>query len=510
MLSQLMEGFSTVFTVHALLVITLGALIGIIGGAMPGMSSASAVALALPFTFAMDTTLSIILLAAIYSGSTYGGSITATLLNTPGTPESAVMTFDGYALTKQGKAGKALWAALIAGTIGGLLGTFLLIWASVPLAKEALNFGPPEYFALAFFGLTVLALLIDGSIVKGLICCTFGLLIATVGFDPITGLQRMTFGLPALFDGFQFIPVLIGLFAISEAFELLSRNDLPLKLEKSGLWSTRLSWKELKGLLKYIFVGTGIGVFIGIKPGGGATIASIISYSVAKQMSPNRERFGTGQLEGLAAPEAADKATVGAALIPMLTLGLPASATSAVLIGAFTLHGIQPGPSLFTTHSDLVYGLFASLILANVAVFLLGMIGIPLFVRLSTIPKSILGAAILMLTLFGSYAYESSLNDVWVAMIFGMIGYAMKKYKFPTAPLVLGLVLAPLLESNFRKSLILSKGDFTIFFDRGISLVLIIISLLSLVISIYWSYRQSRKANKAGTHHLTEKGPNQP
>ena len=502
MLANLLDGFSVIFSVEALLMIALGAFLGIVGGAVPGISSASSVALVLPFTFGMDPIVSIVMLAAVYSGATYGGSITATLLNTPGTPEAAVMTFDGYALTKQGKAGKALWAALIAGTIGGLLGTFLLIFASGPLAREALSFGPPEYFALALFGLTVLSLLIEGSIVKGVIACVFGLLIATIGIDPVTGVQRMTFGMPALFDGIKFIPALIGLFAVSEAFELLGNRSVPPKPAKTGIWSTRLTWSELKSLTKYILAGTGIGMFVGIKPGGGATIASIISYSVAKQMSPKREEFGKGRLEGLAAPEAADKATVGAALIPMLTLGLPASATSAVLIGAFTLHGIQPGPNLFSEHSELVYGLFASLIVANIAVFLLGMFGIPLFTRISAVRKSTLGVSILMLTLFGAYAYESSMTDVWVAVIFGIIGYIMKRSHFPTAPLVLGLVLAPLLETSFRQSMLLSRGSFAIFIERPISLTLLILSFISLVLSIYWSWRTMKK--QKNTHFSTE------
>jgi putative tricarboxylic transport membrane protein len=491
LLSNLIEGFIIATTFQGLFFIVIGAILGIIGGAMPGISSSGMVALTIPFTFGMDPIMSIILLTAIYSGASYGGSITATLLNTPGEPSAAVMTFDGYALTKKGLAGKALWAALISGTIGGLIGTIILICASIPLAREALSFGPPEYFALALFGLTVLAMLTEGSVVKGLIVCIFGLLIATIGLDPINGVQRMTFGFPILFEGIKFIPALIGLFAVSEAFDLMCDRKKNEKIANSGLWSTMLTRKELKGIMKYTLVGTAIGMFVGIKPGGGATIASIISYSVAKQISPNKANFGKGQLEGLACPEAADKATVGAALIPLLTLGLPASATTAVLIGAFTLHGIQPGPSLFTTHGDLVYGLFASLLLANIAIFLLGLIGIPIFTEISRVPKPVLGAVILVLTLLGSYASETNMMGVWVTLVFGIIGYVMKKYKFPVAPIVLGLVLGPLLERNLRQSLLL--GDYTIFFTRSISLVILIISVIFVILPIYWHFRDKKK-----------------
>lgn len=495
MIHLLIEGFQSLFNIYTLSIILLGSFLGILGGAMPGISSASAVGLALPVTFTMEPLAGIVFLTSIYSGATYGGSITATLLNVPGTPEAAVMTFDGYSLTKKGKAPQALWAALISGTVGGLIGTFVLILAATPLAKQALNFGPPEYFSLAIFGLTVLSLLIDGSIIKGLITCVAGLLISTIGMDPITGVQRITFGLPSLFDGIQFIPVLLGIFAISEAFYLINENNKPKVFQKTRLMDGMLTFKELKGLVKYILVGTGIGIFVGIKPGGGATIASIMSYSVAKQISPNRNNFGKGQLEGLACPEAADKATVGAALIPMLTLGLPASATSAILLGAFTLQGLQPGPNLFADNSPLVYGIFASLILANIAVFVLGMIGIPFFTKISTIPKPLLGIGILLLTIFGAYSYRSSMVDVWVAFIFGIIGFLMKQFNYPTAPLILGLVLAPLLETNLRQSLILSNGSYAIFFERTISLVLLIVSAIFFVLSIYLTYltKKSKK-----------------
>lgn len=493
MLADLTEGFFTVLAFVPLLTIFAGSLLGVIGGATPGISSAASVALALPFTYGMDPTLAIILLVAIYSGATYGGSITATLLNTPGTPEAAIMTFDGYSMTRKGQAGKALWAALISGTIGGLLGAVILVVASVPLAEEALRFGPPEYAALAILGLTALSMLTEGSVLKASISALIGVMVAFIGLDPIIGTPRLTFGFPVLLDGIPLIASLIGLFAVSEALVLLTSRETIQQATSPSFWSNMLTWAELKRQFKFMLLGTGLGIFIGVKPGGGSTIASIISYSVAKQVSSQRENFGKGQMEGLSTPEAADKATVGAALIPTLTLGLPASASTAVLIGALTLQGIQPGPNLFAEQGPLVYAVFASLFVANLAVFLIGLVGVQLITKVTTVSRPALGIIVLALTLVGSFASETTMKGMWIAFLFGLIGYMMKLYGFPVGPIILSLVLTPILEINVRRSLILSNGELSIFVERPITLVLLILSVIVFILPIYFSIRSRRR-----------------
>lgn len=477
MLESLLDGLRGLASAGPLLVVLLGALAGIIGGAMPGLSAAATIALALPITYGMGATESIILLTAIYTGAAYGGSVTATLLNMPGTPEAAIMTFDGYALTKQGKAGKALWTALISGTFGGLIGTVILIVASVPLAEEALRFGPPEYAALAVIGLTAMTMLTAGGHVRSGIAVTLGVLVATVGTDPISGVARMTMGRTSLLEGIELIPALIGLFAVSEAFSLIAGGDVVRRAAvTNSFWGDRPTWRELRRQGKFMLLGTGIGMFVGVKPGGGGIIASLLSYSAARQISRDGKDFGTGKLEGLSTPEAADKAAVGAALIPTLTLGLPASASTAVLISAFTIHNLQPGPSLFTEQSALVYSVFAGLLAANVAVFLIALMLLPAATRVGAVSKPILGVVVLVLTAAGSYASSSSMIAVWTAFLFGVLGFVMKRLGLPTAPVVLGFVLAPVLEVNVRRSLIISDGSYSTFVDHPISMALLVLS----------------------------------
>lgn len=498
MLSELAGGFLTAIGWQALILVVAGALWGIVGGALPGISTSAAVALALPLTFGMDPALALIFLGAAYTGGAYGGSITATLLNTPGTPEAAIMTFDGYAMTKNGEAGKALWAAVISGLIGGLLGTFILIVASEPLARQALRFGPPEYTSLAILGLAALAMLTGASVLKSTIAVILGIMIALIGLDPIDGVPRVTFDTFILMDGVPLIAALIGLFAVSEAFDLISRRDSTVEdsPDAGSFWSNRLTWAEFRRQSKFSLLGTGIGTFIGALPGGGATIASIIAYTTGKQVSSKGDNFGKGQMEGLSTPEAADKASVGGALIPTLTLGLPGSATTAVLIGALTLNNLQPGPNLFSEQADLVYALFASLILANIAVFFIGIGGLQFVIRVTTMSKPVLGIIILMLTMLGSYASETNIYGMWYALAFGAIGYVMKKYDFPTAPLILCLILTPLLEVNLRRSLLLSRGDYSIFVDRPIALVIIIASVLFALVPIYLNILKRRQSSQ--------------
>ncbi len=492
MISGLMDGFAHIATLHYLWIILVGSFIGIAAGATPGMSSAGAVALLIPFTFSMDAIGSLALLASVYTGAQYGGSISATLLNTPGAPESAVIAFDGYPLAQQGKAGKALTALILAGLVGGLIGTIVLVTAVVPLAKEALRFGPSEMFALAIFGITVIGSLVQGGMWRGLAAGALGLLVTTIGQDPVSGANRFTLGTTTLLSGIPFIPALIGLFALSEAFVLIGKRKERVELaaiETKHEWAG--SWGEFGMYMKFMLVGAGVGLFVAVHPGGGATIASLIAYSVARQMSKRPKLFGKGAIEGIITPEAADKATVGAAMIPLLGLGIPGSATTAVLIGAFTLHGIEPGPMIFKNHADVVWSLFASLFVANLVVFALGFIGVPLFARVTLIPRRYLTAAIIALCFVGSYANGANMLSVWTTLAFGILGFGLKRAGIPVPPVVLGMVLGPLLETNLRQAMIISGGNWLFLFQSPISLVIYAIAIVSIGVPAILSRRKA-------------------
>lgn len=480
MFDGLLGGFHHILGGQYLWIIIAGSAIGIAAGATPGMSSAGAIALLIPFTFTMDAIGSLALLASVYTGAQYGGSISATLLNTPGAPESAVITFDGYPLAQKGKAGKALTALIFAGLVGGLVGTIVLVTAVVPLAKEALRFGPAELFALAVFGMTVVGGLVQGGILRGLAAGALGLLLTTVGQDPVSGASRFTLGSANLLGGIPFIPALIGLFALSEVFTLISKRNQTIELRNV---TTKHEWpqnsRELWMWLRFMLVGAGVGLFVAVHPGGGATIASLIAYSVARHLSANPQLFGKGAIEGIITPEAADKATVGAAMIPLLGLGIPGSASSAVLMGAFTLHGIEPGPMIFRNHVDIVWALFAALFVANIAVFALGFVGVPLFARVTLIPRKYLIASIVALCFVGAYANGTNMISVWTALGFGILGFALKRADVSLAPIVLGLVLGPLLETNLRQSMIISGGNWLFLVQSPIAIFLYALGIVS-------------------------------
>ncbi|MFN2462125.1 MAG: tripartite tricarboxylate transporter permease [Candidatus Velthaea sp.] len=489
----LLDGFHQIFAGSYVWIIVLGSAIGIAAGATPGMSSAGACALLIPFTFTMDAVGSLALLASVYTGAQYGGSVSATLLNTPGAPESAVIALDGYPLTQQGHAGKALTALVFAGLIGGLVGTIVLVTAVVPLAKEALRFGPSEMFALAIFGITVIGSLTQGGIWRGLAAGALGLLVTTIGQDPVSSVTRYTLGTTNLLGGIPFIPALIGLFALSESFILVGKRNESVELTNV---STRHAWpnnlREGAMWLKFMLIGAGVGLFVAVHPGCGATVASLIAYSVARQFSGHPKIFGSGAIEGVITPEAADKATVGAAMIPLLGLGIPGSATTAVLIGAFTLHGIEPGPMIFRNHIGVVWALFASLFLANLIVFVLGFIGVPFFARVTLIPRKYLTAGILALCFVGSYANGGNMISVWTTLVFGILGFALKRAGIPLPPVVLGMVLGPLLETNLRQSMLISGGNWLFLLQSPISLFLYALGIVSVGAPLLLARRRER------------------
>ncbi len=495
LLHNLANGFGLLAGAPQIVAIVIGVILGILAGAMPGLSPSMGVALLVPFTYKMDPSVALILLASIYIAANYGGSITAVTINTPGTPSAVVTSFDGYPLTRKGKAGVGLGTSLIASTVGGMIGVIILIFFSIPLAKLAVKMHPSEYFALAMFGLTTVASLGGKNWAKAFVAAMFGLLINTIGIDPISGVSRFTFGFFRLYDGFSLIPALIGLFALSEVFLRLEEHKFAKKSVKAEFkketWpSFRDYWKLKWTILRSSVIGTLIGIF----PGAGATIAAFLSYDVAKRSSKHPEKFGTGIPEGVAASEAANSSSVGGAMVPLLTLGIPGSATTAVLIGALMIHNLNPGPLLFKTNPEIVYSLFASLLVANFVMLVLGMWGSKLWVKVTAIPKNVLYPMIVAISIIGSFAVNYSFFDVASCIGFGLIGWLLKRYGFPVAPIVLGIVLGKLAEENFRRAVIM--GGYSVFFTRPASAIMLLIAVLSFSYPLIKTYRERKKSVK--------------
>ena len=489
LLQNLGGGFEFVMGLLPLLTITAGVCIGILFGAMPGLSPSMGVALLVPFTYPMSPTLALVFLAAVYLAADYGGSITAVTINAPGTPSAAVTAFDGYPLTKADKPGIALGISLIASTVGGLIGTLILILFSVPLAQVAISFRPQDYFALAVFGLSSLASVGGKAWGKALLMALLGLLINTVGEDPISGVRRFTFGISLLYDGFPLIPALIGLFAISEVLMQIEAQNLAA----THIDQTQNHWPQLREYwkLKMVIVRSSfIGTIIGIFPGAGATIASFVSYDAAKRLSKEPEKFGHGAHEGVAAAEAANSSSVGGALVPLLTLGIPGSASTAVLIGALMVHDVVPGPQLFETHPEIVYGLFASLLVANLVLLVLGLFGSRLWVAVTAVPKRILFPLILVAAVVGSYSVGNSMFDVGCCLTFGLLGWILRRHQYPVVPIVLAMVLGDVLEENFRRAVI--RDGYGIFFRSPVCATILAISVFSVAIPVWKRRFQNR------------------
>lgn len=488
MLENLIMGFGLMTQWQNILAIIVGSVVGYAIGAFPGLNPSTGVALLVPFTYGMSPLTSLVLLCALYGAAEYGGSITAIAINTPGTVAAAATVIDGYQCTLKGYPGKALGVSIVSSAFGGWFSTIALILISVPLVNFALKFGPPEYFSLGIFGLTIISSLSAGFFIKGFIAALIGLLLKTVGFDPFSGYARFTFGEPKLMEGIPFIPVLMGLFAISEVFNII--EEMGVVQETVRKFSSKLpTLKELKELTKVNFLGSAIGLIVGIIPGAGGAIASFIAYNEAKRISRHPEEFGKGSLEGVAAPEAANNAIVGGALIPLLTLGVPGSATAAILMGALMIHGLQPGPELFVKNASLVYGIFASLFLGNLVMLVMGLIGTKLWVKVIACPRNIVAPMLFCIAALGTYSIDNSLFDVWIMLIFGVIGYILRKLDFPLPPIVLALVLGFMVETSLRRSLVLSNGSMSIFITRPISLILLIMAAISFfapIVRYFW------------------------
>lgn len=491
----LLDGLLTTLSPGNLVLVFLGMLLGVLFGSLPGISSSMAIVLMLPFTYYMGVIPSIILLVAIYAGAAYGGSITAILFNTPGTPEAVATTFDGYPMTKQGKAGRALGLAISASAFGGIFSVFVMLFLSPPLSEVALKIQSAEYFALALLGITVISAVGTKNVTKAVISGMLGITIAMIGIDPISAAERFTFDHIELMNGIEFIPIMIGAFALGEVLNQITERSETQNFSTSE--KIKLEGYKLKDILKYKWVAlkaSAIGTAIGILPGTGGSIASIVSYGEAMRSSKNKEKFGHGAEEGVVAPESANNAAAGGAMIPTLVLGIPGSPTTAVILAALTLQGLQPGPQLMSEQPLLLYCIFFSMLIASIVTFIGGRIGVKSFSLLLNLPYSTLAMFIIGLSIIGSYAVSNSMFNVWVMLAFGVIGYYMKKYHFSPASLVLGLVLGKLMEETFRRQLLITNGDYMSFITKPISATILLLAVLAIFYPLLAKYFSKKKA----------------
>lgn len=474
------EVLLAVLNINVLLFIFLGVASGICIGALPGLTATMGIALMLPLTFGMSAAAGMLLLIGVYIGAIYGGSISAILLRTPGTPASAATALDGYEFSKRGESERAIKISTLSSFIGGMVSCIMLILIAPRLSKIALTFSSPEFFMLAIFGLSIIANVSGKSLLKGILAGAFGFMISVIGIDTVTGFMRFTYGNVNLLSGLSYIPIMIGLFALSEVFNISGRSNQQKILMHSDPHKKKLSKDDLKKICKVAPISGLIGTIIGIIPGAGADIGAFVSYNEAKRFSKKPEKFGTGITEGVAAAEGGNNGVTGGALIPMLTLGIPGDSVAAIMIGALTIQGLQPGPLLFQNNSLLVYTIFAGFIVANIFMLVLGFSGVRVFSKILAVPRSILSPVIVMLCFVGAYAINSSLFDVGVMMIFGVIGFFMQKAGMPVSPVVLGIILGPLAESHFRRALLMGNGSPTVFFQSPVSLLFFILTVLTL------------------------------
>jgi putative tricarboxylic transport membrane protein len=487
----LVGGMALLLDPYILLVVLAGTLLGITVGALPGISGSTTTALLLPITITMTPVAAIAFLGSLYCAANFGGSITAILVNAPGDPSASATTFDGYPMAAKGEAGRALGMSAVASAIGGIFSVFVLIIAAPLLARVAYSFGPPEYFALAVFGLSMVAATGGDSAIKNLIAGAFGVMLATVGIDLTTGVERFTFGIYSFTDGIEFIPVLIGLFALSELLEQAAQLGNSATVAK--LDAVRLpSWADMKKCSKAIWLSSGIGTFIGILPALGATTAAMIAYVETRRWSNERDQFGKGAIEGVAGPEAANNAAVGGAMVPTLALGIPGSATTAIILAGLIVQGVRPGPHLFNEQPQLLYAVFSSMLAANLLYLVLGLGFAKVFARISLIPPQLLWPAVFVLSVIGAYAPNQSMDEVWVAIVFGFIGFLMRRYGFALAPLVIGLVLGRLVEETLKQSLLIFDQDWSGFLGRPIAMSLLTITLLLLLVPQFMALARRR------------------
>lgn len=491
----LFNGFSVALQPTNILFCFLGAVIGTLVGVLPGIGPIGAMAILLPVTFQMTPISALIMLAGIYYGAQYGGSTTSILVNIPGEASSIVTCFDGYQMAKKGRAGPALGISAFGSFIAGTLGLLGLVFFAVPLSEFGLKFGPTEYCGVIFVGLTLVSYLSQGSKLKALMMAAFGLILGCVGYDVVEATDRMTFNIMHFWDGINMIPMAMGLLGISEILINVEKTVTPeiFKTKLKDIFPNKLDWIQSKGA---ILRGTVIGFLLGILPGGGPVIASLLSYGVEKRVSKNPEKFGKGAIEGVAGPEAANNAATSGVFVPLLTLGIPTNIGTAVLFGAFLIHGIRPGPLLLKFNPDMFWGLISSMYVGNIMLLILNLPLIPMWVQILKVPYRIIFPLILLFCLIGCYSLNNISFDVLLLVIFGIVGYLLRKFGYEGAPLILAFVLGPMLELNLRQSLLLSKGSFLIFFTRPISAVAVTIGITFLIIPIITRFLKAKSRKK--------------
>ena len=463
---------------------------GIVIGALPGLTATMGVALMVPFTYGMDMRYGLPMLMGIYCSAVYGGSISAILLNTPGTPAAAATIIDGYPMARRGEAGRALSMSIFASTVGGLIGVATMILAAPAMSKIALHFTSAEFAVIAVFGLSVIVSISGDSLLKGFISAAFGLLLCCIGLDPMDGYPRFTFGSVNLYNGFELVPVLIGLFAVSECLVSIETIEKSQTV-KSKVERLLSPLSDIKQCLWHVIKSGAIGTFIGCVPGAGSDIACFVAYGEAKRSSKRSDEFGTGCIEGVAAPESANNAVGGGAMIPMLSLGVPGDPVTAVLIGALMIQGLTPGPLLYRDHADVVYLIFAAMVIANVVMFIVATAGLPVFTKVISVNKNILVPIIFILCMVGSFSLRNNVFDVWTTFAFGVVGYLMQKVKLPVAPVLLALILGPMAEENLRRMLVANDGSY-LPLTSPICIVLFALSIFMVVSSL----RKQHKAKK--------------
>lgn len=479
--SLVLTGLINVLTLTNMALVVGGTLLGLFVGAMPGLSATMALALLLPLTFNMDPATGLSMLASLYVGASYGGSIAAILLRTPGTPAAAATVLDGYPLSQQGQAGRALGVSLFASFIGGLLSGIALLTAAPLLGVAVLEFGPVELFAIAVLGITIIGSLSQGSVISGLFSGGLGLLISTVGMDLTTGTPRMAFGNINLFGGIEFVVALIGLFSIPQALTLIEKSHGAGKIASKITDRLIPKFAEMKALMPNILRSSGIGIITGLIPGTGGDTASWFAYNESKRFAKDKSRFGKGEIAGVAAPEAANNAVVGGALIPTIALGIPGSSSTAILLGALMVQGILPGPNLLTDYGEVTYTLIWAVIFANIGLLVVGLMFTKLCVSVTKVPDAFVACSIITLCIIGSFAVNNSTFEVGLMLGFGLFGYGLSKAGISPAPMVIGLILGPVMEISFQQSMLIGNGSYRIFLESPIAMVLLSIAAFSIL-----------------------------
>ena len=491
-MEQLFNSFQYLFQLWPMFLLFIGVFLGIVVGSIPGLTTTMLITLTLPLTFFMDSVNAITLLIGMYVGGISGSQIAATLLRMPGTPASIMTTFDGYPMSQQGKSERALALGITSSFIGGIISWLFLAILSPPLAKFALTFGPWEYFTMVLMALVMLASLSQGSLIKGLIAACLGMMVHLPGVDPSIGQMRLTFGFESLESGLSLMPVLIGAFAVSQIFkDIINIDSKPpqVSVKKEGLL---LSFNDIKKNSVNFFRSSIIGTWVGLLPGIGANIASMLSYSTAKSSSKEPEKFGTGHEPGVISAETANNSSIGGALIPLITMGIPGSVVDAILIGALIIHNLEPGPLLFTTNPEIAYGVISAYLIGNIIMFGIMIFAVVHIAKVLYVPRAYLLAAILLFCVIGIFAVGNSFFDVWVMMIFGVIGFIMERAKMPLGPFVIGFVLSPIAEAQLRSGLMASEGSIEPLFTRPFAATFLVISILSLLWPLYSEWKKTK------------------